>query len=131
MSSSRCPTRARRNGTWRIRPGSSRSSSCSRPYRATNSTTSSSATCSTRTTTPWGRCTAAQIDERMHALLQRDDLSPEIQNVITLGLNHEQQHQELLLTDLKHLFSCNPLLPAYVREPAQTLRSAPALSFES
>jgi ergothioneine biosynthesis protein EgtB len=73
----------------------------------------------------------ARIDERMNVVLQRDDLSPEILKVITLGLNHEQQHQELLLTDLKHLFSCNPLLPAYVREPAPTLRSAPALSFES
>jgi ergothioneine biosynthesis protein EgtB len=61
----------------------------------------------------------ARIDERMNVLLQRDDLSPEILNVITLGLNHEQQHQELLLTDLKHLFSCNPLLPAYVREGAK------------
>jgi ergothioneine biosynthesis protein EgtB len=73
----------------------------------------------------------ARIDERMHALLQRDDLSPEILSVITLGLNHEQQHQELLLTDLKHLFSCNPLLPAYVHEMAQSLRSSPALSFKS
>jgi ergothioneine biosynthesis protein EgtB len=81
----------------------------------------------------------ARIDERMHALLQRDDLSPEIQNVITLGLNHEQQHQELLLTDLKHLFSCNPLLPAYVREggervathAARPAGSSPALTFKS
>jgi ergothioneine biosynthesis protein EgtB len=74
----------------------------------------------------------ARIDERMNALLQRDDLAPEILNVITLGLNHEQQHQELLLTDLKHLFSCNPLLPAYVRDGAtHASRSAPALSFKS
>jgi ergothioneine biosynthesis protein EgtB len=76
----------------------------------------------------------ACVDERMNALLQRHDLSPEILDVITLGLNHEQQHQELLLTDIKHLFSCSPLLPAYAntktpRETPGPLRSSPSLDF--
>jgi ergothioneine biosynthesis protein EgtB len=76
----------------------------------------------------------ARVDERMNALLQRRDLSPGILNVITTGLHHEQQHQELLLTDIKHLFSCNPLMPAYTsakitRETAAPLRSSPMLQY--
>jgi len=71
-----------------------------------------------------------RIDERMSELLQREDLPPALRDVVILGLNHEQQHQELLLTDIKHLFSCNPLLPAYTREKTAPARTAVALEFQ-
>jgi ergothioneine biosynthesis protein EgtB len=47
---------------------------------------------------------------------------------LELGLNHEQQHQELLLMDIKHLFSVNPLLPAYQAPRPYALPSAAATS---
>ncbi|MGD9616196.1 MAG: ergothioneine biosynthesis protein EgtB [Alphaproteobacteria bacterium] len=42
-----------------------------------------------------------------------DPVWREAMPLIELGLNHEQQHQELMLMDIKHVFSVNPLLPAY------------------
>ena len=42
-----------------------------------------------------------------------DDNLTELTNVIILGLNHEQQHQELIVTDIKHVLWSNPLMPAY------------------
>lgn len=52
------------------------------------------------------------IDEKMREFL-KGDLSDEAKELVILGLNHEQQHQELFLTDLKYTFSCNPLYPVY------------------
>jgi ergothioneine biosynthesis protein EgtB len=52
------------------------------------------------------------VDEAMHELLGGEP-SPAVAELVTLGLNHEQQHQELLLMDIKHVLSRNPLRPAY------------------
>ena len=41
------------------------------------------------------------------------DVPADIRDLVVLGLNHEQQHQELFLTDLKYTFSLNPLFPVY------------------
>jgi len=52
------------------------------------------------------------VDDAMAELLGAE-LPPATLALVELGLNHEQQHQELLLMDIKHVLSCNPLLPAY------------------
>jgi ergothioneine biosynthesis protein EgtB len=58
----------------------------------------------------------AQVDARMARLLA-GPVAHELSELVELGLQHEQQHQELLLTDIKHLLSCNPLAPAYQPRP--------------
>jgi ergothioneine biosynthesis protein EgtB len=73
------------------------------------------------------------VDAALAQLLQRSP-TQEVLNVIELGCHHEQQHQELLLTDILHLFAQNPLHPAYresvplpveLIDKSQTYRSFP------
>jgi len=64
------------------------------------------------------------VDRSMQALLAARGLDPMLAPLLELGLNHEQQHQELLLMDLKHLFSLNPLQPAW--RPLSKLPAAAA-----
>lgn len=56
------------------------------------------------------------VDERMRRFLMQSTAASQLAGLVEMGLQHEQQHQELMLTDVKHLLSLNPLNPAYRSE---------------
>lgn len=64
------------------------------------------------------------INDQIIELIEttNDEIQIQIANIVELGLNHEQQHQELLLTDIKNIFACNLLKPVYSKS-----NSVPAL----
>jgi ergothioneine biosynthesis protein EgtB len=64
-----------------------------------------------------------QVDEAMHRLLYLGT-TPETRELVELGMNHEQQHQELILSDILHAFWTQPLRPAYERSPGNRGASA-------
>jgi ergothioneine biosynthesis protein EgtB len=76
----------------------------------------------------------AYVDEALEKLLDANP-GPDVLARVELGVNHEEQHQELLLTDILHAFYTNPLRPAYlagapVPEPAESPDPIQFLRFE-
>lgn len=71
----------------------------------------------------------ARVDDAIAERIARGD-DEALPVLIELGVQHEQQHQELLLTDIKHAFAQNPLEPAYAPDAPRTLSvAAPALRY--
>jgi ergothioneine biosynthesis protein EgtB len=65
------------------------------------------------------------VDSAMHELLG-SDRTPDVAALAELGLHHEQQHQELLLMDIKHVLSVNPTQPAYRQQQPVKTPAAPS-----
>ena len=73
----------------------------------------------------------AHVDAAMVKLLDDCDARAltHVATLVELGLHHEQQHQELLLMDIKHVLSCNPLEPAYLDEGGPGVNTATPVRF--
>ena len=133
-SCSRWPMPAPPNGIGRTRPGSSSNSCCCRIFRVTRSSTplrlsvqfllrgrrSPPCAPAARPLDPAGLRRrsppiAGHVDQAVERLLASADAATlaEVLRILEIGLHHEQQHQELILTDILHALAQNPTAPAY------------------
>ncbi|MCZ7585992.1 MAG: ergothioneine biosynthesis protein EgtB [Deltaproteobacteria bacterium] len=73
----------------------------------------------------------AHVDDAMDKFFDDADREPEndLLGVVEIGLHHEQQHQELILTDIKHVLACNPTHPVYRAAPIDNASPVSATAF--
>ncbi len=84
----------------------------------------------TRPTHDEVRVYRAHVDEGLAALVAGPAMAdPDVEALLEVGIHHEQQHQELLLTDILSLFAAQPLRPAYRTDAPATSDAAPPLTF--
>ena len=71
----------------------------------------------------------SHVDAHMNALIESGAAAAnaDVAERLTLGLHHEQQHQELIVMDVKHNFFANPLYPSYLETPPRQAETAPPL----
>ncbi|MFN0217089.1 MAG: ergothioneine biosynthesis protein EgtB [Saprospiraceae bacterium] len=60
------------------------------------------------------------VDDQMELFFSKVAITKELENICLLGFNHEQQHQELLVTDIKYILGNNPLFPALSNNPLKS-----------
>ncbi|MEK6480836.1 ergothioneine biosynthesis protein EgtB [Catalinimonas sp. 4WD22] len=66
----------------------------------------------------------AYVDQQMLELLNSSQFNTELEQLTELGLNHEQQHQELLITDIKYILGSNPLFPSYLQSTQSSINTS-------
>ena len=71
------------------------------------------------------------INSRITEFIEKssEELYSRFSGIIEIGIHHEQQHQELMITDIKHVYSINPLYPVYINKELPAVESVPPIEW--